>query len=51
MKKAAEDRIFNSQLTRSPLKSSNAIDPREREFDFELWATLVRSQMTAALRH
>lgn len=51
MKKSAENKILNSKLTWSQIKSLNLVNPLAREFNFELWANLVRSQMQATLRH
>jgi hypothetical protein len=47
---SAENPVSRSERTPSRLKSLNSVNPLDREFDFELWATLVRSQMQAALR-
>jgi hypothetical protein len=44
-----QNTISNSALTRSQQKSLNSIDPCDREFNFNLWANLVREQMQTVL--
>ncbi len=41
---------MNSHLQTSATQSFSAsVDPESRSFDFDLWASAVRSQMLAAL--
>jgi hypothetical protein len=39
----------NSMQSYSRQKSLNSIDPCDREFNFDLWANLVREQMQTVL--
>ncbi|AFY77068.1 MAG: hypothetical protein IGR93_20390 [Hydrococcus sp. C42_A2020_068] len=47
---SGKNSVFRVKRNFSQPKSLNSIDPLDREFNFELWASLVRSQMQAALR-
>ncbi|NJK51276.1 hypothetical protein HC931_27110 [Candidatus Gracilibacteria bacterium] len=45
-----QNTVNNSALSlSSPQKYLNSIDPCDREFNFELWANLVREQMQTVL--
>ncbi|ACK72549.1 hypothetical protein PCC7424_4179 [Gloeothece citriformis PCC 7424] len=43
--------IIDSKQARLQRKSLDTLNPQAKEFNFELWATLVRAQMRQALRH
>ncbi|WP_013321278.1 hypothetical protein [Gloeothece verrucosa] len=43
--------ITDSKQSRLQQKSLNTLNPQAKEFNFELWATLVRAQMREVLRH
>jgi hypothetical protein len=44
-----QNTVNNSAPSLSQQKSLNSIDPCDREFNFELWANLVREQMQTVL--
>ncbi|MCU0536099.1 MAG: hypothetical protein MUD14_19595 [Hydrococcus sp. Prado102] len=45
----SQNTVDNSAPTLLQQKSLNSIDPRDREFNFNLWANLVREQMQTVL--